>query len=293
MPEVVHCLDSIQKWTHDVRYEIIVVDNNSTDRSFEGLAEKYPEVRFKLLTSNNGFGAGSNIGFALSRGRFVCFLNPDTVFVENSLPNGVEFLQNHDKVGILSFKMVDQESRPQFGFGMLPGVWNEILYTTGLEMPVRRKVQHSRFGLHLAEGKPFRVDWVAGACMLVRRSMLEQVGGFDERFFLFHEDIDLCARCGESGWETYYLPTTSVVHSAGHSTRRNLRLLITSRYHSKLLYARKHLSPFSREFVRVLSVMGLLGRLLISLVHQFGSDAERIGRRNGYWDSLILCLKNG
>jgi len=291
LPEVEDCLVSIFRFTEDVTYEVIVVDNNSPDRNCLSLERKYPNVRFLFLPTNNGFGAGCNMGLSLSSGKHVLFLNPDTVLVENSLKSGVEFMNHQPAAGVISFMIVDERRVPQMGFGDIPNIRNELLLTLNLEMLVRRWSLLRKYRHQITRRSPFLVDWVAGACMLVRRTVLQSVGAFDESFFLFYEDVDLCVRVRAEGWQVYYVPTTTLVHRAGHSTGRNHYLLVTSRYRSKLLYAKKHLSLFGRLSFSLLSAIGLVIRLLATMWPMFGSPGERNSRRRGYRESLAYCVR--
>lgn len=208
-------LESLARHTLDISYELIVVDNSPSpgialpDRAFAGL-------RVIHNPRNNGFAAANNIGLKLSQGRYIVLLNPDTLFHDDALSALVQWLDEHPRVGAAGPQLLQTDGQPQpYSHGSAP--------TPGYL--IRRIWSHLR-GRYLhdwAGSQPQPVDWVAGTCMIVRRSVFEAVGGLDERFFLYFEDVDWGWRLRRAGWPVMFLPSVAVTHIGGGSVGPHAR----------------------------------------------------------------------
>lgn len=238
------CLHSIEARTH-LPYEIIVVDNGSTDGVGEMLAAEFPQVQFIPGTHNEGFTRPMNRAMRRAQGDYVVLLNPDTLVHEAAFDVLVSFMQQHPKVGICGPKVLNPdgtlqgpcrrgESRP----------WAVLSYFLRLY----RLFPHSPFfgGYllnHLPEDEIARVDGVSGSCMLIRRPVIEQIGYLDEDFFAYQEDADYCFRARQAGWEVYYVPTARVTHYGGQGgSSAQPRTALIAWHRSYYLYYRKHLA---------------------------------------------------
>jgi GT2 family glycosyltransferase len=203
-------LESVLTQTRDITYEIVVVDNASPERDIEQLATNFPDVRFIFGQQNHGYAAANNIGLAASSGRYVALLNPDTVLQDTVFATLVRWLDAHPDVGAVGPHLRQPDGAPQpYSYGATPTPWYLL----------RRVWAHLRDGyLHTWQGDtPQDVDWVAGTCLVARRVALEQIGGLDERFFLYFEDVDLGMRLRRAGWRIVFLPTASITHIGGGS----------------------------------------------------------------------------
>ncbi len=221
--------------------EVIVVDNQSTDGSIAYLQPVFPFVRFIVNSTNEGFSKANNLALGECRGEFVLFLNPDTILPEDCFQKCLEFIRSHPDAGAVGARMIDgsgqylQESKRGF-----PSPWVSFCKMTGLT----KTFPHSRFfgGYylgHLPEDQNNVVDVLAGAFMLVRRSVLEQTGGFDEQFFMYAEDIDLSYRIQLAGFRNYYFAGSTILHFKGESTNKDERY-IKLFYEAMILFVRKH-----------------------------------------------------
>jgi len=196
--------------THDIAYGLIVVDNASPQRDIEQLVQAFPTVRFVFLEHNRGYAAANNVGIKASSGRYVALLNPDTVLHDDLFTMLVRWLDDHPDVGAVGPQLIQPNGEPQpYSYGAAPSPWYML----------RRVWGHMRGGyLHGWHGNvPQDVDWVAGTCLVVRRSALNQIGGLDERFFLYWEDVDLGMRLCQAGWRVVFLPMTRITHVGGGS----------------------------------------------------------------------------
>lgn len=206
------CLDSLAAQRADVDLEVLLYDNASGDDTLAATAP-HPWVRVEALPRNVGFGRANNMGFAAAAGRAVLALNPDTVVPPGALRACLDELWSHSDVGVLTPRLVDRDGnldrRCKRGF---PTPWSSFCYFTGLD----RRLSGPRSTHYTAgwvpEDRAGDVESVTGAFMLMPGHALAEVGGFDEQFFMYAEDIDLCLRFIEHGWRVRYWPGTTVVH---------------------------------------------------------------------------------
>jgi GT2 family glycosyltransferase len=220
---IAECLRSIYGTTHSMDFEVIVSDNGSTDRTIEFVREAYPHVRVIENGRNLRFAKGNNVGMRASCGEYVLILNPDTIMHESTLETMVHFADEHPEAGAFGCRVLNSDGSYQVSarpFASPRGEWiaGLCLRTLGRLGPWFLSDTYPGW-----RGETERqVDWVMGCFILVRAQLLKQIGGFDEQFFYYYEDMDLCRRIRESGSKIIYTPTTCITHLKGQST--NLRL---------------------------------------------------------------------
>lgn len=205
------CLDSIKINPPHQSCELIVVDNASTDNTVEIVTSKYPEVRIIANPTNAGFGVANNIGMNAADGEYILFLNPDTKVLENSIDCMISALNKRSDVGIVGCRVLMPEGGVQpFIFGNDPKL--SYLIKRAILMAVFKKFAHDWEKQEVQE-----VDWVTGACMMVRASLVKAVGGFDEKMFLYFEDNELAFRMRRHGSKALYYPYAEIIHYGGKS----------------------------------------------------------------------------
>jgi len=224
-----------------LRSEVIVVDNASEDGSQEMVRALFPEVRLIANERNVGFTCASNQGWASSRGRHVLFLNPDTEVGRGALPTMVHYLDGHAGVGVLGPQLLNPDGSVQSSRRRFPTVVMALFESTLLESwwPANPWARRYRLA-DRADDVEQEVDWVVGACLLVRGQALRQVGGFDEGFFMYSEELDLCRRIRAAGWTVVFLPEARVVHHEGKSSEQVVAARHIRFQTSKVRYFRKH-----------------------------------------------------
>lgn len=192
-------------------WQVIVVDNGSSDGSAQAVAEHFPQVTLVVSAKNVGFAAGNNLGLQQARGDAVILLNTDVIVTPPQLQALVDFLRHQPDVGAVSPGLRTVDGEPQsFAYGSAPAPL--YLVQRGLRRSRRRRPLHD-----WAIRAPIDADWVSGACLAVRTTAYRQVGGLDERFFLYFEDVDWCTRIRQGGWRVVYNPTIQVIHLGGQS----------------------------------------------------------------------------
>ncbi|GGB10943.1 hypothetical protein GCM10011511_38150 [Puia dinghuensis] len=235
------CLHSVEKAVRSLEAEIIVVDNHSGDDSLDYLRPRFPAVRFIANKENLGFGRACNQALAQANGEYILFLNPDTILPEDFALHCLSFLVAIPRIGGLGVRMVDgsghflKESRRGF-----PTPWVGFCRLTGLSALFPRSRFFSTYYLgHLPANAPHPAPVLSGACLWVSRAILDKVGGFDEQFFLYAEDIDLSYRIENAGYRNFYYPGTTIVHFKGESTLKDIRY-VRQFYRAMRQFRRKH-----------------------------------------------------
>lgn len=254
------CLCSVMKAIAPLgegQVEVIVVDNQSTDDSVEYLRSKFPSVFFIENRENSGFGRANNQGVQMSRGEFILFLNPDTIVAEDSFTECLAEMQRQPELGAIGVRMVDGGGKflPESKRGF-PTPWVSFCKLSGLTrlFPASRVFARYYLG-HLPEKENNEVEVLAGAFMFVRRKAVDLTGGFDERFFMYAEDIDLSFRIRQAGYRNFYCASTTIIHFKGESTLKDQRY-VRHFYEAMILYVRKHYRGIGAWFyVQLLKAM--------------------------------------
>ena len=245
------CLDSLYRFTRDVVFEVIVVDNGSDENKWTALQSDYPDVIFIRNNKNLGFSRGNNIGANVASGKYLLFLNVDTIFRENLIKSLLEIIKSDTKIGAAGPKLFNSDGSFQLSCGQLPNVLVEF----------RDKI---RYFLYRKGGKFFRsfynkryqrikkIGWVTGACMIVNANVFKSVKGFDENYFMYYEDKDLCRRIKNAGWDVIYTPSTSIINLLAGASKNTSEKIIGQYYRkSQVYYYKKHLNGFQQMILHL------------------------------------------
>jgi len=236
----------------DHRSEIIVVDNASTDHTVAMLRSEYPLVRLIASERNLGFSAGNNLGLEHARGDCLLFLNPDTRVVDDAVQVMLRYLEEHPRVGLVGPRLRYADGSPQASRRRFPTLMMGLCESTLVEQwwPRNRWARAYRME-DTPDDVTQEVDWVNGACMLVRREAVDEVGALDEAFFMYSEELDWCRRMTAAGWRVAYLPTATVIHYEGQSSSQIAPMRQVYFDSSKILYFRKHHGALTAGVLRV------------------------------------------
>ena len=263
-PFVADCLQSLRRACLRLRQvtgqtaEIIVVDNASCDETV-AIVRRFPDVTLLVNEDNEGFAAGIHRGAQLASGEWLLVLNPDCMLDENAPVALHEFLSrpNTQDIGVIGFQLRHLDGRLQPSGRRFPMVWEFALAALGFQ-----RLMEARWFRGRNFFIPQEVDEVSGAAFAVRRAAFEQVGGMDDGFFLFFEELDLCRRLKAAGWRIVSLPTAKASHAWGASVKRVPALARLAQQHSALRYFRRHHGCVAAMLVRFALLLQLLGRFL-------------------------------
>lgn len=263
-------LDALQSIvSSDARcdYEVIVVDNDSSDDSVAQITEKFRDIKLIANSTNWGFARANNQGIALSTGRYVLLLNSDTRLNSDTISKMLSYMDNRPLVGASGCRVsladgrLDRACRRGF-----PTPAAALFYVTGISKLFPKSKYINRYHLgHLNPDTEHPVDSLVGAFMLVRREVIDQVGLLDEQFFMYGEDIDWCYRIKQAGWGIWYTPDTQITHYKGGSSPKKPARLVREFYRSMYLFYRKHYRHSYNPLVTSLVQLGIGVAMILAL----------------------------
>ncbi len=225
----------------NIEAEIIVIDNTSSDNSIDYLQPKFPQVNFINNEINEGFAKANNKALSAAKGKYILYLNPDTILSEDVISNCISFLDEHNEAGAAGVKMVDgngsflPESKRAF-----PSVITSFFKLSGMAILFKKSSVFNKYALgNLDENNIHEADVLSGAFFLSRKEILLKLNGFDEDFFMYGEDIDLSYRIIKTGYKNYYLGNNIIVHFKGESTK-NDKTYLKNFYGAMKIFVDKH-----------------------------------------------------
>lgn len=244
--------------------EIIVVDNASTDGSPAMVRQRFPAVNLIVSDTNLGFTKANNVGIAHSSGRYLLLLNPDTEVLGNALRAMVSYMDQHPDVGALGPKLLFPDGHIQSSRRRFPTLATAFLESTILQQwfPHNRVLQRY-YVQDRSDNEEQDVDWVTGACLLIRRQAWEHVGPLDEGFFMYSEELDWCRRLKKAGWRVAYIPWAEIIHHEGQSSSQVVPARHIYFQSSKVRYFRKHHGLLAGELLRFFLLATYVYQLLM------------------------------
>jgi GT2 family glycosyltransferase len=267
-------IHSIEKASVNLSKEIIIVDNASDDGSVDFIKEKFPQVKLLANQKNLGFGKANNIGSKQASGKYILFINPDAIVAEDTFEKMIQFFEENPEAGLAGCKILNPDGTLQLACRRsFPGPWTSFTKVTGLSTLFPNSKIFARYNLtYLDENKTYEVDAISGSFMMMRNEVFKKVEGFDEQFFMYGEDLDLCYRIQKAGVKVFYVHSTQIIHYKGESTKRSSLDETKVFYSAMHLFVKKHLSSsplvelILRSAIALRSMFAFLGvRKLIIL----------------------------
>ena len=247
------CLNSIYKTVTDLIFEIIVVDNFSSDGSVAMLEEEFPSVIRIVNQENKGFGAANNQALAIMKGKYALLLNTDAVLTPEAVNKLWDFCEENRKAAIVCGQLLNSDGSKQNSIASFPGLLSLAINTSVLEYLFPRLYPSKRY-IHTS---PIEVDSAIGACMMIRKKALNEAGAFDERYFFFFEETDLAYTMRLRGWKVYHVPDAFIYHLQGQSVGQNTRSRIEF-YRSRYQFLRKWHNASYFYFAKIIIFVRLL-----------------------------------
>jgi GT2 family glycosyltransferase len=238
------CLNSVRKAVKNIESEVFVVDNNSVDGSVKMVREKFPEVNLIVNPDNRGFSKANNQAIKIAKGEYVLLLNPDTVVEDDTFEKIIKFMDAHEDAGGLGVKMVDGKGKflPESKRGLpTPAVAFYKIFGLSKLFP-KSKIFGQYHLTYLNNDEIHEVDVLSGAFMLIRKPLLDKIGGLDESYFMYGEDIDLSYRITKEGYKNYYFPKTRIIHYKGESTKKSSINYVLVFYQAMIIFHRTTLN---------------------------------------------------
>jgi GT2 family glycosyltransferase len=257
------CLNSIYYDSFYQDSEIILVDNDSKDGSVEMIQREFPLVRLIKNRENIGFGRACNQGIGIAEGKYIFILNPDTLVKPHTLQNIVNFMESNPKVGIGGCYVYCPDSTPQTSFYKFPTLLSYFSRMLSLFRILPRNKLTQKFFWEYTDNDIARpVDRVLGGAMVLRKEMVDQMGAFDETYFLYAEELDMCYRAKLMGWEVAAIPHAEIIHYHQQSTIQNIRQATFHTFKSDFLFFRKFYPVYQTILFRTMQFLGIFFRLL-------------------------------
>ncbi len=288
-------LQSIDRETGNLQLEVLVVDNGSRDGSQAMVEQEFPHVHLIRSAENLGFGGGNNLAIEAARGRYIVLLNSDAFLCQGSLQAAFESMERFPQVALAGGQLIGRDHSWQPSARMFPHVITDAFVLTGLAHRYPKSRIFGRSDRTWADpAQPAEVDWVPGAFSIIRAEALRKVGLFDPRFFLYSEEVDLCRRIKQAGYQIWYWPEIQVIHLGGESSRRLEEVDFSStgsqvtrwRMRSMLLYYRKHHGAI--VWLAKWLELGLCG--LSTFRNQFREEPRRSSKREAN-RNLAACMR--
>lgn len=259
-----NCLASIFKFTKDLSFEVIVVDNNSQDTSLEMIVKKFPQVKLVKNKENLGYAKANNQGIKLSKGKYVLLLNSDTYLIENSLMKLVTSANRLKNLGALGPLLLNPDKSIQQSVGFFPHLPQVVWWMTFIDdLPGGAFLKPYHVDHDSFYQKDQQVDWLTGAAMIIPRQAIKKVGLLDEKIFMYGEDVDWCFRLKKAGFNIYFSPVTKIIHIGRGSTGQISKNAILGEYKGVIHFYKKHKSKMSLQLLHLALKIGALVRICI------------------------------
>jgi len=261
-----NALVSVFKETQETDFEVIVVDNNSADGSVEMIKKEFPQVVLIVNPDNRGFGKANNQGLKIAQGDYLMFLNTDVVVLDGALNKLVNHLDQHADVMVVGPRLLNKDLTFQHACRrMLPNPVNSFFHLFGLTKIFKNSKfvnDYKQYASNPEVTAPTQA--LSGAAMMFRRQVYDEIGGFDERFFMYGEDLDFCKRVLDKGWKTVYVSDAKIIHFGGQSSGKRKVKSLVNFYESMWFYYKKH---FKYNFlVNLLVWLGIKLRMAVALI---------------------------
>jgi GT2 family glycosyltransferase len=257
------CLRSVYEQTKNICFEVIVIDNTSTDGSAAMVKKEFPQTILLENSENRGFAAANNQGMAIAKGRYVLLLNPDTIVLDRTIKKTMDFADSHPDVGVVGCQVLENETKIQRTCFAFPSLSNLILQKTDLHRLFPRSRFFGRVDMGWWDRKTERdVDVVSGMFMLVRHKAIEQVGLMDEDYFIYAEETDWCFRFWLASWRRVFTPVGRIIHRDGgnKSTDKARVKMYVQLQKSMMIFYRKNCGLFTWMIAKIIYSVEMLAK---------------------------------
>ena len=286
------CYASVLKHTQSATWEVIIIDNASTDDSLLQLKQDLLPSRLIENRRNEGFAKAANQGMRMAKGTYIVLLNPDTLLRDDALGKMSVFMDNDPRIGACGCALFNEDGTLQMSAHPFPHLADIFFDRTHLAYVFPKNRIFGRYQMsYWAHNEIREVDWVSGACLMVRRQLIETTGMFDERFFMFCEDIDWCLRIKKSGWKIFYFPDTAVLHYKSKSSICPVKKAPLEAWKSLVIFWKKNHGNIQAALLsEFLCADALIKAVFLALVLVLSKEKQKIKKEIGYFMQLIKVI---
>lgn len=258
---LIQCLESIYANPPKNRFEVLVLDNDSSDQSVPLVQQRFPQVTLLASKENLGFAGGNNQAIQQSQGRYVLLLNPDTEVKPGALDELTQFMEANPQAGAAGSCLLNPDGTLQHSCYPFPTPARELWRLLHLDaLYLYALYRMDTWNRHEVQ----EVDVIQGASLILRREVLNQVGLLDDTYFMYTEEVDLCYRIQKQGWQLYWIPQSQVIHYGGQSTKQVATKMFLCLYESKLIFIRKHHGWLAAQLYKLILMLITVVRLIIT-----------------------------
>lgn len=289
------CIKSIKENAKKLRYEIIVVDNASYDGSYNMLKNSYPEVIYFQSNCNFGFAYACNLGFEMTQGKYILFLNPDTIVMDDSLEKLISALEYDDLAGLAGCLLLNGDMSIQTScIQPLPTILNQILDSKYILPWVKNCKYFGISPIYDNKIKKCYVDSISGACMMIKRDVFMKIGKFSEDYFMYLEDIDLCKKVLDRKYKILFVKGAKIIHYGGVSTNNNINALINRKQSMYIYFKKFHGSIKGIIYKFAMGIVSLIRLLILYMAGIFSGSQKnkRISLIKKKWKRILYWSLN-
>ena len=285
------CLRSIQEGRGDLQLEVIVVDSGSIDGSPEMVRAEFPEFTLLAMNENVGFPKGTNIGLDEARGRYLLLLNPDTEVLADALSKLVGYMDAHSDVGAAGGQLLNPDGSVQSSRRRFPTFATGVFESTWLQPFAPSRLMANYYAEDIPDAAVADVDWLVGACLIVRREVMKEVGGLDEDYFMYSEELDWCKRIKAAGWRIVYYPDARFIHHVGKSSEQAVTERHINFQRAKLRYFRKFHGRPAAALLRAIILLNYAAQFLLEIVKGMLGHKRDLRRQRA--NAYLQVLRSG
>lgn len=281
---LINCIKSIYERTNSVEFEIIVVDNHSSDDSVYKVRKVFPKVRIIENNQNIGFAKANNQAINESTGEVILLLNSDTIVLDGAIEKSFRFLRDHPDAGVVGCKLMNPDRSLQPSCRSYPSILNYLSESFFLyKLFPKSQIFGRPFMTFLDCSSIVNVDVVSGAFMMIKRDVLDHVGLLDDGFFMYSEEIDFCYRVRKNGWQIYYYPGAQIIHIRGGTSGQFSNQMFLELHKSQIKFCYKHHPNWYAHTERILIFFGVLLRYIhAQMLYLFIREERQIERKKKY-----------
>lgn len=292
--DVLKCIESVKTTIESNEYEIIVIDNNSSNRDIENLPKIYPKVKLICLNKNYGFGYANNIGMKHASGEYILLVNPDILFTNDTINKLIDYLRDNPNVGVVAPVQIKPNEGIEYYYTFFPSLYSRFMQEFRLYMtaPIMKSRFFDFWDKNISYGKPFKVDWAMGSCMLTRKKIFDKTGGFDEAFFLYEEETEWQYRMKQLGYNSYIIPEAKVLHNHHSSASKLGKMFVFyHEFRSRIIFDYKRFKGIKLVVRKVVIFTGLFLRVVYFSIRSIFEKQSR-QKIHIFSDLLKFSLKD-